>query len=106
MFAKNSEKTERTLLPGVTITPLTYGEMTNLGEFRLTKGFSIPPHLHPYEQIGYLVSGKLRFRIGSDWFNTDPGDSWCIPVNVEHEVVIIEDSLVIEIFSPVRKDYL
>ncbi len=106
MFVINSEKKERVLLPGVTIKPLASGDLTNLGEFRLQKGFRIPPHSHPYEQTGYLVSGKLRFRIGNNWNETNPGDSWSIPLNTEHEVEILEDALVIEIFSPVRHDYL
>jgi quercetin dioxygenase-like cupin family protein len=90
----------------VILNPLSSGDKTNLGEFHLVKGNRIPSHAHPYEQTGYLVSGKLRFKIGSEWFNADPGDSWCVPEDVEHEVEIIENSVVIEVFSPVRKDYL
>jgi quercetin dioxygenase-like cupin family protein len=36
----------------------------------------------------------------------EPGDAWSIPENVEHEVEIVEDSVVLELFSPVRPDYL
>ena len=36
----------------------------------------------------------------------EPGDSWCIPGHVEHRAEIIEDSVAIEVFSPVREDYL
>jgi quercetin dioxygenase-like cupin family protein len=34
------------------------------------------------------------------------GDSWCIPMNVNHGAAIVEDSIAIELFSPVREDYL
>ena len=36
----------------------------------------------------------------------EPGDSWCLPGGVEHSVVALEDSVVVEVFSPVREDYL
>ena len=35
-----------------------------------------------------------------------PGDSWCIPGNVEHRAEVAQDSVAIEVFSPVREDYL
>ena len=106
MFTKNSDGNPRSLLPGVTLTPLCHGNRTNMGKFHLSKGFSIPPHSHPFEQTGLLISGKIHFRIGDKWHETVPGDSWCIPENVEHEVDITEDSIVVEIFSPLRADYV
>ena len=69
-------------------------------------GYKLPAHHHPYEQTGYLVSGKLNFRIAGTWQLVEPGDSWCVPENVEHEVHVLEDSLAIEVFAPVREEYL
>jgi quercetin dioxygenase-like cupin family protein len=48
----------------------------------------------------------MNFRIDKEWHLTEAGDSWSIPENVEHEVEILEDSVVIELFSPIRKDCL
>ena len=48
----------------------------------------------------------LNFRIAEDWFSANAGDSWGIAENVEHEVEILEDAVVFELFSPVRPDYL
>ena len=61
---------------------------------------------HPYEQTGYLVSGHLVLTIGEDVNDVRPGDSWCIPGNVRHGAEIIEESVAVEVFSPVREDYL
>ncbi|MBT6615995.1 MAG: cupin domain-containing protein, partial [Deltaproteobacteria bacterium] len=63
-------------------------------------------HEHPHEQIGYLVSGRLDLTIGDQVFQVKPGDSWCIPGGVQHGATLIDDSIAIEIFSPVREDYL
>jgi len=106
MFVKKNSYTWRPLIEGVEMRPLAFEQKTNLCEFKLKKGYRLPAHSHPYEQTGTLLSGKLHFRIDSNWYLTNPGDSWSIPENTEHEVEIIEDSLVIEVFSPVRPDYL
>jgi quercetin dioxygenase-like cupin family protein len=106
MFTKSESNSFRQLMEGVSMRPLAFGEKTNLCEFRLSKGYRLPAHNHPYEQTGYLDSGKLNFRIGDEWYPAEPGDSWSIPENVVHEVEILEDSVVLEVFSPVRPDYL
>ncbi len=54
----------------------------------------------------YLVSGAMLLTIGNETFNVEPGDCWCIPLNVEHSAKILVDSVAIDVFSPVRKDYL
>ena len=55
---------------------------------------------------GYPISGRIRLSIGEESFEAEPGDSWCIPSHIEHQAEIIEDSVAIEVFSPVREDYL
>lgn len=106
MFTKKNSRDFRPLLEGIIMRPLAFESKTILCEFKLEKNANIPPHHHPYEQTGYLISGKLNFRIDKDWFLTEPGDSWSIPENVEHEVKILENSVVLELFSPIRPDYL
>lgn len=85
---------------------LTFGERTLLAEFRNKAGHVLAEHRHPHEQIGYLVSGKLRFHIGGREFLAEPGDSWCIAGGVPHGAETLEDAVVIEVFSPLREDYL
>jgi quercetin dioxygenase-like cupin family protein len=52
------------------------------------------------------VKGRIRLSIGAEEYVAAPGDSWCIPGGVEHGAQILEDSVAIEVFSPVRDDYL
>ncbi|WP_346856390.1 cupin domain-containing protein [uncultured Draconibacterium sp.] len=106
MFTKNNTRDFRPLLKGVSMRPLAFEQKTILCEFKLEKGSVLPPHAHPYEQTGYLLSGKMDFRIDDKWQIAEPGDSWSIPENVEHEVKILEDSTILELFSPIRQDYL
>lgn len=106
MFTKKDTNEFRSLIDGVKMRPLVFEEKTILCEFKLDKGFKLPSHKHPYEQTGYLLSGKLNFRIDKKWQLAEAGDSWSIPENVEHEVEILENSVVLELFSPIRPDYL
>jgi quercetin dioxygenase-like cupin family protein len=106
MFIKSNKISYRPLIPGVMMRPLVYEQKTLMCEFLLEKGHRLPLHNHPYEQTGYLLSGRLKFRIDDEWNDAGPGDSWCIPENVYHEVIVEEDSHVIELFSPIRPDYL
>jgi quercetin dioxygenase-like cupin family protein len=106
MFTKKDTHDFRPLIDGVSMRPLTWEKNTLLCEFNLQKGFKIPAHQHPYEQTGHLISGKMNFRIDKTWQLAEPGDSWSIPENVEHEVEILENSVVLELFSPIRPDYL
>ena len=85
---------------------LAWGEKTSLVEFRPEKGKLARPHKHPYEQIGYLVSGRVMFSIENESFEASPGDSWCVPADAEHALEALEDSLLVEVFSPVRAEWL
>lgn len=106
MFIKNKERESKPQLEGIHYKTLTYGERTSLSEFTLKRGSTIPNHKHPHEQTGYVISGRMLFTIGGERFEAEPGDSWNIPGNLEHAVEVLEDTVVIEVFSPAREDYL
>jgi unsaturated pyranuronate lyase len=106
MFSTHEESGYERPLDGIQLKTLVYGEKTLMTEFLLDGGSDLPAHVHPYEQTGYLVSGHIKLTIDGDSFDVLPGDSWCIPTDVEHKADIIDDSVAIEVFSPVREDYL
>jgi quercetin dioxygenase-like cupin family protein len=106
MFTKPTPDDYRPVLPGIALKTLTYGEKTLLAEFRLSKGSTLPLHAHPHEQTGYLVSGHMRLTIAGEIHDVTPGCAWCILGGVEHSAEIVEDSVAVEAFSPVREDYL
>jgi quercetin dioxygenase-like cupin family protein len=91
---------------GIERKTLVFGEKTLMTEFRLGKRSRLPFHKHPYEQTGYLVSGHLVLVIAGERHEMTPGDSWSIAGNVEHGAEIVENSVAVEVFSPVREDYL
>ena len=106
MFTRSGPEGYRTPFPGVRFRTLVHGDKTLLTEFRLEAGHTLPRHSHPHEQTGYLVSGSLRLTIGTEAIVVRPGDAWNIPGEVEHEVTVLEDAVAIEVFAPVRHEYL
>jgi quercetin dioxygenase-like cupin family protein len=106
MFCKKTETGYQALARGVELKTLVHGEKTHMCEFRVAAGGTIPRHSHSHEQTGYLVSGRVDFHMGDNKLEARPGDCWCVPGDVEHWAETLEDSVIIEVFSPVRDDYL
>jgi quercetin dioxygenase-like cupin family protein len=92
-------------LEGVLRKTLLDGGRTQIVEFRLARGAVIPLHDHPQEQTGYLVSGRMTLTIAGVDHDLKPGDAWTIPGGIAHGATIAEDSVAIEVFSPLRPDY-
>lgn len=106
MFQKQNNDGYKTMMDGIEMKTLISGEKTLMTEFRLRKGACLPDHAHPHEQTGYMISGRMRLRIGAETFMAEPGDSWCIPGDMQHGADILEDTVAVEVFSPVREEYL
>ena len=106
MFTKSNRDGYKQILPGIQLKTLVFGDKSLLSEFRMEKGSQLPSHAHSQEQTGYLISGQIQLSIGDEAFEVAPGDSWSVPSNVAHRAEILADSVAIEVFSPVREDYL
>ncbi len=106
MFYKKTADGYNSPVEGVRLKSLTYGKNTHMCEFIVGAGSEIPEHSHPHEQTGYLVSGKLTLIVENETLAAEPGDSWSIPKDAVHRATATEDSVIVEVFSPVREDYL
>lgn len=106
MFTNFDEKGFEEKFKGVFLKTLVYGKKTLMTNIKLVKGAKIPKHQHRYEQTGFLVNGKIDFEINGEHRIAEPGDSWTILANIPHGAEAIEDSSIVEVFSPVREDYL
>jgi len=106
MFLKRSEQGYLPVLDKIRMKTLVHGDKTLMAEFCLEAGAMLPLHDHPHEQTGYLVSGRMDLVVGDETWQLEPGDSWSIPGGVPHRAVAHLDSVAIEVFSPVREDYL
>ena len=91
--------------PGVTRRTLVSGDRLTFVEIQLEPNAEVPEHTHPHEQAGHVADGLVRFRIGAVESDLGPGSSYLIPGDVPHHVVALEESTLVEVFSPVREDF-
>jgi quercetin dioxygenase-like cupin family protein len=82
------------------------GERTTLAIVDLEPGCTVPEHHHDNEQLGILIRGTARFRIGGETRDLVPGETWRILSDTPHEVTAgPEGALVVESFTPARADW-
>lgn len=105
MIVKSIEGQNRSFL-GVDFVVLSHGIDSMVTKMLYKRGDAPPSHKHPNEQSGYIISGSYRIFIGAETSQLGPGDSYCIPRDVEHRIQVIEPGEVLDFFSPPRMDYL
>jgi len=68
---------------------------------------NLPNHHHPHEQITYILKGSVKMIAGGKKQVLEAGQMAVIPSNVEHEVTALEeDTSILDVFYPLREDYL
>jgi quercetin dioxygenase-like cupin family protein len=73
---------------------------------RFEKGGIGALHKHHHSQVTHISEGKFEVTIDDEKKILEKGDSFYIPSNVMHGVVCLESGLLIDVFSPVREDFL
>jgi len=73
----------------------------------LQPGMAVNPHSHPFEQVVFIVQGRVRFHVGDEVMEGGPGSLIRIPPEVEHYAEPIGDEPVLnlDVFVPIREDY-
>lgn len=104
-FIINDDVSPVTMLTGVVRRTMATGEAMMLCEVTLDAGAIVPMHQHIHEQVGYVVRGRVSFEIDGETLILGAGDSYAIGSNIPHEARAIEDSIVIDVFSPPREEY-
>ena len=77
-----------------------------ISRLRLRKGAVVPRHSHPNEQVSTVESGSLRFIFDDEEVVISEAESLQIPGGVPHSVIALEDSVALDLFSPVRADWV
>jgi quercetin dioxygenase-like cupin family protein len=81
-------------------------ERLTLARFELKRGSIVPQHAHENEQVSYIISGALKFIVDGSPVVVRGGEVLQIPPNVPHAAEAIEDTLAIDVFTPVRQDWV
>ena len=103
-FMKLSQVPEEKVTDRITRRIVT-GEKEMVVFWKMKAGAHAAAHKHPNEQVAWMLSGKMEFRLGDERKTCGPGDVVVIPGGVEHEAWFPADTEVVDIFSPPREDF-
>ena len=82
------------------------GEHEMLAQIYLKRGALVPLHSHDSEQMTYILQGALKVVVGGDVLTVREGEVLHVPSGVPHQAEALEDTLELDVFSPVRQDWL
>ena len=82
------------------------GEKAMVAQVFLARGCVVPLHQHESEQVSYIIKGALKFELEGKEIVVREGEVLVIPANVPHKAVALEDTLDLDVFSPIRIDWL
>ena len=80
-------------------------ETVTVAYARLAAGALLPNHSHHNEQVVNVVEGELELVVDGETHSLVPGKVMILPPNVEHSGRAVKDTLVIDVFHPVRQDW-
>ena len=107
MYVENKTISHEPAGEGVVRKILAYSPNLMTVELEFEKGAIGAKHSHPHEQIGYIVSGSLIYQEeGQEVKVLVTGDTYYVAPNVVHGVKVLEDTKLLDIFTPMREDFI
>ena len=82
------------------------GEREMLAQIYLKRGALVPMHSHESEQMTYILQGALKVVAGGEEITVREGEVLHIPSGLPHQAEALEDTFELDVFSPVRHDWL
>jgi quercetin dioxygenase-like cupin family protein len=83
-----------------------HGSDITVARFRFDKGNQVAMHHHPNDQITFVESGAVRMTVGGEEKQLKAGDIVHVAPEVPHGNVALEDTVIVEVFSPARQDWI
>ena len=91
---------------GVTRRILSYDENLMSVEVAFETGSEGAVHTHPHTQCSYVLSGKFSYSVEDEAVELNPGDSIVVPANLPHGTVCLEKGMLLDVFTPMREDFI
>ena len=83
------------------------GENLTVQRFTCDPFVATDAHTHPHEQMTLVIRGKVRFTIGGLAVIAAAGDVLHFPPHNRHDAMMLDEEVVlIDIFTPIREDFL
>ena len=82
------------------------GEREMMAQIYLKRGALVPIHTHDSEQMTYILQGALRVQVDGEEIIVREGEVLHIPSRLPHQAEALEDTLELDVFSPIRAEWL
>lgn len=106
MFTFNKDIVATDCEPGVTRKILSYSDDLMMCEITFEKGAKGYFHSHKHLQITYIAKGSFEFTIDGETKVVKQGDSVYMPSDAVHGVTALEEGILVDVFNPMREDFL
>lgn len=106
MFTFNNDIVATNCEPGVTRKILSYSNDLMMCEISFEKGAKGNFHSHKHLQITYIAKGSFEFTIDGETKVVKQGDSVYMPSDAVHGVTALEEGILVDVFNPMREDFL
>jgi quercetin dioxygenase-like cupin family protein len=91
--------------PGMVRQVLAYSPELMLVRHNLEKGWKGARHSHPHHQLVYVVRGHIQFQAAEKSWEMRTGDSIVVDGGIAHEASALEESEILDVFTPYREEY-
>lgn len=95
----------KSLIPGFEV-KFVHSDKITIAFWVIKAGSFLPKHSHFHEQVSQVTAGKFQLTVENEVYELSKGSVAVIPPNVDHSGVAITDCKIMDIFSPVREDYM
>jgi quercetin dioxygenase-like cupin family protein len=82
------------------------GDREMVAQINLRRGAIVPEHSHESEQLTYVLTGALKFSLAGRDITVRPGEVLWIPSWLPHSAEALEDTFELDLFSPIRQDWI
>ena len=106
VFIENREVPWEIIAPGIRRKVMAWDERLMLVKVEFEKDAVGTLHQHPHSQITHVESGIFEVEIGGETKRLTTGDAFYVPPNVLHGAMCLEPGVLIDIFSPMREDFI
>ena len=106
VFIENKEIPWEEIDKGMKRKIMAYDDKLMVVKVEFEKGGVGALHQHYHSQITHVESGKFEVQINGEKRVLAAGDAFYIPPNVVHGAICLEAGVLIDVFSPMREDFI
>ena len=106
LFVESADVEWEVTAPGMKRKVMAYDESLMLVRVEFEKGAVGTLHSHPHVQISHVESGLFEVEINGEKKNLSAGDVFYVPPHALHGAVCLEPGVLIDVFSPMREDFV